>query len=246
VSVAAPGAYHVPLAVAALERGAAVLLEKPIAMSGAECARLLDAAAASSGWVMPAHILRFTDPYPSLRGAVRDGAVGQVLGISARRERGIDHEWRFRGVHPALMTMVHDIDLAIWISGSRAARVTAEGRRPASADGPPLLLWATVQAEDGSVWSLRVSWLLPDGEAIADRIEVFGADGVTPAESWGAPDALEAAIDAQLAHFCECAREGRRSDVVTLEEAAHGIAIAEAVMRSAAAGGASVDVARVE
>ena len=252
VSVAAPGPVHVPLAVAALERGAAVLLEKPIAMNGAEADRLAAAAASSSGFVVPAHVLRFMEPYVTLRERVRSGALGELLGIAARRERGSDHERRFPGVHPALMTMVHDIDLAVWLSGARAVRVSAHGRRPRSGgapaaddgrEAPPLLAWATVEADDGSVWSLRASWLLPDGASIVDRIEVFTAQGVDAAEGDGSPDALEAAIQAELAHFCRCVRDRRASDVVTLDDAVHGIAIAEAVIASAAAGGAGVELA---
>lgn len=251
VSVAAPGRAHVPLAQAALERGAAVLLEKPIAMSAVEADQLMAAAGSAKGFVVPGHVLRFTEPYVALRERVGAGRLGPLLAISARRERGADHEWRFPGVHPALMTMVHDIDLAVWMSGSRAVRVSAHGRRRASPDGaedggdlPPLLLWATVEAEDESVWSLRVSWLLPEGAAVPDRIELFGADGLDGAESYEAPDALDAGIRAEVAHFCRCIRDRRPSEVVTLEEAVHGIAIADAVIASAAAGGAVVELAR--
>jgi predicted dehydrogenase len=251
VSIVTPGPFHLAPALAALARDTAVLLEKPIAMTGAEARLLVAAAEASAAFVVPAHVLRFSEPYVGLRERVRAGDLGRLLGISARRERGTDHERMFPGVHPALMTMVHDIDLAVWMSGSRAVRVSALGRRapdpheawPSSgAEPPPRLLWATVEAQDGSVWSLRVSWLLPDGEALSDRFEVFGAAGVDVAESFGAPAALGAGIEAEVAHFCACMRDGRCSDVVGLDEAAHGIAVAEAVIASSRAGGAVVEV----
>jgi predicted dehydrogenase len=246
VSVVTPGAFHVAPSLAALARDTAVLLEKPVAMSGAEAAELLAGADASSAFVMPAHVLRFTPPYPEMRARVLAGSVGRVLGISARRERGADHERLFPGVHPALMTMVHDIDLALWISGASARRVTAYSRRAPSEDATaetvPQLLWATVEATDGSLWSLRVSWVLPVGDELGDRLEVFGPDGVEGVESHGAPDRLQAGIEAEVAHFCDCLRERRPSGVVSLADAVHGIAIAEAVIASSQAGGRVVEV----
>jgi predicted dehydrogenase len=245
VSVVTPGAFHLAPSLAALARGTAILLEKPIAMSGDEVGQLVAQTEASTAFVVPAHVLRFTEPYPEFRARVREGSVGRMLGISARRERGADHERLFPGVHPALMTMVHDIDLALWISGASARRVSAYGRWASeeSSDSAPQLLWATVEATDGTLWSLRVSWVLPEGQELSDRLEVFGAGGVDVVESHGAPSRLRAGIEAEVAHFCHCLREGRPSDVVTLGDAAHGVAIAEAVIASSQAGGRVVEVA---
>jgi predicted dehydrogenase len=258
VSVVTPGQHHLRPALAALRSGCSVLLEKPVAMSSAEVGELTAAAAATDAFVVPAHILRFTAPYVALRARIRGGAIGDVIGVSAVRDRTRSHERMFPGLHPALMTMIHDIDLAVWVTGSRAVRVSSLGRG-AVGDGPPLLAWAHVEAADGSVWSLRTAWVLPDGASIADRIEVYGTAGaavleleptvtvlghrVEAVDHELTPDSVPGGIDAEVAHFCDCVRAGRASDVVTLAEAEHGIRVAEAIVASAGAGGAPIDVA---
>lgn len=257
VSVVTPGHDHQEPTLAALDGGCAVLLEKPIAMSSAEVATIETAVERSTTFVMPAHILRFAAPYVALHARVRDGAVGQLLGISASRDRSRSHARRYADVHLALMTAIHDIDLAIWFSGSRALRVSAyeQGRE---AQGPPLLVWGQVEAVDGTVWSIRGSWLLPDSSPLSDRLELYGTHGAavldlaptvrilsSPIEAVDhelTPDAHRGAIDAEISHFCACIRNRAASDIVTLADAAHGVHIAEALIASAGARGRPVDV----
>ena len=242
VSVVTPGTQHREPTLAALAAGCGVLLEKPVATTSVDVAAIEAAARASSGFVMPGHILRFAAPHAELHArVVRDGALGQVLGIATVRDRGRDHERLFPDLHPALMTTIHDIDLALWLSGARAVRVTAH-ERGGRAGGPPLLVWAQVEAADGGVWSLRESWLLPDGTPTADRLDVYGTLGVAGLDLTGAGDATTDAIDAEIAHFCDCLRTGAEPSV-SLADAAHGVLIAEAIIASAAAGGTPIEVA---
>ncbi len=236
VSVVTPAGHHLEPTLAALSHGCAVLLEKPVATSSVDV-RVLEAAAAdSSAFVMPAHIIRFATPCVALRARVAEGAVGRLLAIHSSRDRGRDHLELYPDVHPALMTLIHDIDLALWISGAPALKVTAHER----GDGAPALVWAHVEAGDGSLWSLRTSWLLPADASVADRVEVYGSDGAEVVEL--TPDSYDAALDAEIAHFCTCIRKAEASRVVTLAEAAHGIRVAEAVIVSADHGGSPVDV----
>jgi predicted dehydrogenase len=257
VSVVTPGQHHLEPTLAALAHGCAVLLEKPIGMSSAEVAAIGEAVARTHAFVVPAHILRFAAPYREMQARVRRGAVGQVLGVSARRERGRDHEWLFPAMHPALMTLVHDIDLALWMTGARASRVSAQQRGGGGATSA-LLVWAQVEATDGSVWSLRTSWVLPEGAGIADRLEIFGTEGAAvlelqpnlavftatvDARDTGLNfDATLEALDTEVNHFCSCVRAGTASDIITLQEASDGILIAEAIIASAKAGGTPVEI----
>ena len=237
VSVVTPGRDHLEPTLAALSHGCAVLLEKPVATSRREVEAIETAVVDSSAFVMPAHILRFAAPYLSLRARVAEGAIGRLLAIESNRDRSRDHLQLYPDVHPALMTLVHDIDLALWISGSTALRVSAHER----GDGATALVWAHAEAADGSLWSLRTSWLLPAHASFGDRLAVYGSDGAEVLDL--TPDAHAEALDAEVAHFCSCVSRGAASDVVTLTEAAHGIRIAEAIISSAAAGGTPVEVA---
>ena len=237
VSVVTPGRHHLEPTLTALSHGCPVLLEKPVATSSAEVEAIEAAAADSSAFVMPAHILRFAAPYASLRARVREGAVGRLLGIHSSRDRTRDHLQLYPDIHPALMTLIHDIDLALWISGARALRASAYER---GGDGAPALVWGHVEADDGSLWSLGTSWLLAGHAAVADRLEVYGSDGAVTLDLH--PDAHADALDAEISHFCSCIQRRTASDIVTLAEAADGVRIAEAIISSAAAGGTQFDV----
>ena len=257
VSVATPASHHLEPTLAALAQSCSVLLEKPVALSSVDVATIVDAAHASEGFVMPAHILRFAAPYIELRGRLRGGAIGTLLGVSAVRDRGRGHAQLFPDLHPALMTAIHDIDLALWLSATHAVRVSAHGRGR-NGDGRPTLLFAAVEAADGSVWSLRTSWLMPNEATPSDRLEVYGTQGaitldlkptvavlgmtVENVDHELTPDTHLGALDAEIAHFCACIREGTEPTVVTLSEAANGVQIAEAIVASDNAGGEVIDL----
>lgn len=256
ISVVTSGENHLQPSLAALAEGCSVLLEKPVTLSTREADELAAAEQRSSGFVMPAHILRFAGPYQELVARVHAGAVGRVLAVSTVRDRSRDHETLFPGVHPALMTTVHDIDVALWVTGARAVSVSAYARGGVDANRPQLL-WARVDAADGSVWSLHVSWLLSDDAPGSDRLEVYGSRGVaklalepsvslfTDRAEWVdhelTPDAHPGALDAEIGSFCEGIRV-RTTPPITLDEARHGIQIAEAIVASAARGGAAVQL----
>jgi predicted dehydrogenase len=244
VSVVTPGEHHLEPTLLALEHGCAVLLDKPVAMSSGDVAAIEAAVAESTAFVQPAHILRFAAPYIALRNRVRSGALGQLLAISSSRDRPRSHSVLFPGIHPAFMTTVHDIDLALWITGSRAVRVTAH-ERGVNGSEQPHLVWAQVEAAGGSVWSLRTSWVLPDTAQLADRLEVYGTEGAVALEFNDhelTPETHAGALDAEIGHFCTCIREGVASSVITLAEAACGIQIAEAMMASASQRGVPIDL----
>lgn len=256
VSIVTPGHTHVHDTVAALESGCSVMLEKPVAVSAADVNTLMSAEAANDGFIMPGHISRFARPYATLRAGLADGQLGRILALHAERHRDRGHEDRYWHTHPVFMTMVHDIDLALWLTRADPVRAVAYERR--ASDGPqPSVLHALVETVDGGHWSLSTSWLLPEGRALPDRFEVFGSEGVATVapglsvsiDSRSArgmealtPDALESALDAEVRHFCDCVRAGSESSVVTLADAARGVRLAEAIVGSAQRCGVAVEV----
>lgn len=85
VSVCTPTTTHREIAVAALEAGKNVLLEKPIALSIDDALAIRDAAANSSGLLMVAQVVRFFGGHVLLRGDVEAGKLGRILSARARR-----------------------------------------------------------------------------------------------------------------------------------------------------------------
>ena len=137
VVVATPDREHVGPAIAALQHGRDVLLEKPIAptMDGVMAVR--KAARQSSGSVTVSHVLRYTPFFVTLRRLVDEGSIGQLVGIDHAENIGYWHfahsyvrgNWRNEAIaSPMLLAKAcHDLDLLRWFAGAPCLRVHSAG-----------------------------------------------------------------------------------------------------------------------
>src|SRR5690606_15988298 len=154
---ATPGRLHVSLARLALADGIPVLVEKPVAMTAAEAETLAPLAATSRGFLLPGHILRFSAIHRAFVDIARSPEIGPILSMTARRHRDDSHAARYAD-DPVLMTMIHDIDLALWITGAGVGDVLAF-RRPEGQRRSETLMTAVGAA--GAVWRLATAWTFP-------------------------------------------------------------------------------------
>lgn len=254
VSVTTRDDDHVAPTLAALERGVGVLLEKPIASDVSGATTIAGAVRATGVLLVPGHILRFAAPYRRLHEEVGAGRIGSVVGVSARRDRTRAIHEHYAHVHPAFLTCVHDIDLALWVTGSRVRRVDAmEHRVPG--DPQPDIVWAHAELASGAIASFATAYLHPSDVAVpaSDRFEVYGTGGVavvdltTPAlvvhagptasPDWliGLGDGTGAVLE-EIRHFTDRLAGRSTTDIVTVGDALHGIRVADAIVRSAASG----------
>ncbi len=117
VSICTPTPSHVGLALAALDAGKHVLIEKPIALTGADAQRIVDAAHARPDQIcMPAMCMRYWPGWTWLRETIRDGTYGRVRSATFSR-RGGPPDWSPRFYHDpkatggaALDLHIHDAD----------------------------------------------------------------------------------------------------------------------------------------
>jgi myo-inositol 2-dehydrogenase/D-chiro-inositol 1-dehydrogenase len=121
VIIATPNSLHAQQTVAALAAGKHVFCQKPIALDLAD-ARLVAEAAASSDRVLQfGFMLRFTPPLPALRSRVAAGELGALIGSqSAVFGWEPNNEWFYdprQGGGVILDTLVHFVDLVLWIFG---------------------------------------------------------------------------------------------------------------------------------
>lgn len=249
VSVVNPGAAHVATAETLLAAGVPVLVEKPVALTVAEGEQLLAAERESTAFVLPGHVLRFSAPYIELREQIDAGRVGTVLAIAFSKHRTIDHDVRYAAEHPVMLTGIHDIDMALWLTGERIRDVRSIERRTQGRN-QPVAVFSELITESGIAVQLTNTWSLAEGALVPDRVEVFGTEGMLrlelaprvsvpgggPVDDELAPLHAGGALTAELDHFLRCVRTGRSSTVVTAAEAVAAIAVAERVV---AAGGAA-------
>ncbi len=78
VYVSLPNSLHAEWTIKALEAGKHVLCEKPLALSVAECNRIIDASRAAGRVAMEAVMYLYHPLLDRVRGLVRGGAVGEV------------------------------------------------------------------------------------------------------------------------------------------------------------------------
>jgi len=120
VSVATPTVAHLKVARLFLERGAAALVEKPLAPNVAEAQEMVDLARSRGATLQVGHIERFN---PAVRAAL-DLGVKPVFIESHRMS-----PFRFRSVDVGVVfdLMIHDIDLVLRFVGAEVESVDAAG-----------------------------------------------------------------------------------------------------------------------
>ena len=91
VDVCTPPRTHADIAVMALNAGAHVLIEKPMAMSVEECDRIIEAEAESGRRVCVAHSELFYPPLAEARKRVRRGDIGEFKGMRILRSVSVDY-----------------------------------------------------------------------------------------------------------------------------------------------------------
>ena len=87
VVVAAPNRHHAALALAAMEAGLHVVVDKPLAVSSEEGRRLAEAAAASGVVASVFHNRRWDGDFLTLRRLRDDGSLGELHRLESRFER---------------------------------------------------------------------------------------------------------------------------------------------------------------
>lgn len=119
--LAAPSELHEPIGLRLAELGVPTLIEKPLATTAAEAARLTAAFAQAGVLAAVGHIERFNPVNAALRAHLSD--IGTVLAASTIRVGPFPDREMPVGVVPDLL--VHDIDLLCWLLEAEYATVTA-------------------------------------------------------------------------------------------------------------------------
>ena len=189
VVLATPSALHAEQAIAALERGAAVFCQKPLARTRPETQRVVDAARAADRLLGVDLSYRFTAGAQAIRDLVRSGELGDLYAVDLvfHNAYGPDKPWFY---DPALSgggcvidLGIHLVDLALWTLGfPRVEGVT--GRL--FSKGAPLgarrdvvedYAVARLDLEGGGAAQLACSWNLPVGCDAVIGASFYGTRG---------------------------------------------------------------------
>src|SRR3954470_3186782 len=154
VTIAAPTHLHRELAVACINRGVHVLVEKPIASSVAEGRAIIAAGRRAGVTLMIGHVERFNPAVEAIKDAIRDE---DILSIAITRVGPFPP--RMSNVGVVIDLAVHDIDLIRWFTNSEIVEVQPQVRSAvAEREDIALLQFRTAS---GVLAHINTNWLTP-------------------------------------------------------------------------------------
>jgi UDP-2-acetamido-3-amino-2,3-dideoxy-glucuronate N-acetyltransferase len=170
VVIAAPAPAHAKLALAAIEAGKHVFVEKPLALNVEDAQRVVDAAERAGLTLFVGHVLLYHPAVRALLDCVNQGRIGRVRHLRSRRLswgrlRSQENVWWSFAPHDCALMIEIMKDAPVKATGWLSAYV-----RPGLGD----FAYADFAFADGRSAHIEVSWLDPDKSS---RIDVFGSEG---------------------------------------------------------------------
>ncbi|HEY3320798.1 MAG TPA: Gfo/Idh/MocA family oxidoreductase [Planctomycetota bacterium] len=135
IFVCTPDNFHEEHALAALDTGAGVYLEKPMAITIEGCDNILRRARQKRAPLFVGHNMRYMNIIRKMKQLIDEGAIGDVKSIWCRHFISYGGDAYFRDWHSErrfstgllLQKAAHDIDVMHWLTGAYTTRVAAFG-----------------------------------------------------------------------------------------------------------------------
>ena len=267
VAIVTPVSTHFDLALAAIEAGKHVLIEKPLAASSTQAEELIHRADEAGVVLLPGHTFLYSPPVMKIKELLDAGELGDVYFLSLSRVN--------LGLHQADVSVVWDLaphDLSIlsfWV-GTSPAEVSAMTRSCLFQSSPDVA-FINLRYDTGTIAHLELSWLSPVklrrtsivgskkmviyDDTSTEPIRVFDAGAeLPPPETFGefrlsyrTGDIVSPKVEAteplsiEIADFCSAILDGvepRSTPGIGLEV----VRTIEAIERSVQNGGAPVEL----
>jgi predicted dehydrogenase len=271
IVIATPVRSHFELALAALDAGKHVLIEKPMTETVDQAARLIDAAGRHDRVLMVDHTFIYSPAVRKIRELVAAGELGEVYYYdSIRVNLGLfQHD-----VNVIWDLAVHDFSILEYVLDAHPIAVSANGASPVP-QSPESIAYISLFFDNGTIAHVNVNWLAPvkvrqtliggsrkmivfDELAPSEKIKVYDK-GVTltddPAEiyrlrvgyrtgdMWAPQLPTTEALSVAVSHFIDCIEQGRPPE----SGGASGLRVVElleAASRSMKQRGQPVDIER--
>ena len=237
VDICTPGTAHKGPVLAAAAAGKAIICEKPLARSLADCEEMVAACATAGVPLYPAHVVRFFPQFARIKEALDGGALGNPGVIRTTRAGSFPRPGGSfssayygdfaRSGRVVLDVGIHDLDFQRWCCGevthvfTRGTTFTEEPRNDHAL--------ITLRFANGAIGHVQCAWALPSG-VFRTRVELAGDDGIAEWDSLDVPSLLvqqrseddtgvetlghspwDAELQpyyAELAHFVDCYENG--------------------------------------
>jgi predicted dehydrogenase len=157
VVIATPATLHAEMALAALEAGRHVLVEKPLALAPGPAERVVSLAGERDLVVMVGHTFLYSPPVRYLRDVLREGGLGRAQYLYSQRlslgkiRRDCNALWNFGP---------HDVSIMLYLLDERPTEVSSRSMNFIQ-DGVADVFFATLAFPSGVGAHLHVSWIDP-------------------------------------------------------------------------------------
>ncbi len=240
VAISTPVSTHFDMAMAALQAGKHVLVEKPMAMNVDQCSRLIDEAAKRKLLLMVDHTFVYTAAVRKMRELVTDGSLGQIYYYdSVRINLGLfQHD-----VNVIWDLAVHDLAIMHFLLPERPVAVSATGISHVPG-GPENIGYLTMFFNSTMIAHIHVNWLAPvkvrstllggshkmivyDDIELSEKIKVYDRGitlnttsenvynlmvGYRSGDMWAPRLETTEALNVEIRHLIDCVEHGKQPD----------------------------------
>lgn len=273
IVIATPVRSHFELALAALDAGKHVLIEKPMTESVDQGCRLIDAAARRNRVLMVDHTLIYSPAVRKIRELVASGDLGDIYYYdSIRVNLGLfQHD-----VNVVWDLAVHDFSVLEYVLDAHPIAVSANGASPMP-QSPESIAFVSLFFDNGTIAHINVNWLAPlkirqtliggsrkmivlDELAPSEKVKVYDKGvtltddpeeiyrlrvGYRTGDMWAPQLPTSEALFVAVSHFIDCIE----SDLTPASSGASGLHVVElleAASRSMKQRGRPIDLERMK
>lgn len=195
LDVCLPSQQHASYAVAAMNKGLDVIVEKPFSITLEDTDAMLQSARETGQRLFVAHVCRFMPQYVLAKKLADEGEIGTLITLSCSRKSPRPawghNDWfldkRLSG-GTLLDLSIHDIDLANWFFGTPTdfhTKIHENSEFPGIAH-----VTSTINYQHGLYATIVGSHLMPEGYGLVSEFSLLGTDGCIEYSSKTDPDHL--------------------------------------------------------
>ncbi len=202
VFIVTPCDLHVEMAIAALQAGKHIYLEKPVGITPQSIAKLVKAARASKSVLQVGQQLRYDMQLREAIAKVHEGALGKILMVKAQRHSAGDlphdasaADWFFnvkRSGDVIVEMAVHNLDICNWVMNSKPERAAGFGG---------VHFWINQPSGRNSMDGYSVTYEYPVGVKLDLSKVLFHPEGLPGAGQYFYIYGTEGALDLRNGRF---------------------------------------------
>jgi len=186
--------FHFDPTMLAIEKGHSLFIEKPLATDARESAQILAALESAGVDAVVGYTQRFRRRFLSVKEKLITGQIGDVHSVVTRAFMNrmvpiatVSRTQERATLTPMVVSGTHSLDMSMWLmEGKKPVSVFAQSTDKVLGEyGTKDSTFGVFTMEDGTIWSMNISWALPvvwPGAVYGIEIGIVGDKGVIDIE----------------------------------------------------------------